>query len=86
MKSITIRGIEPEVAEKLKQAASQQRTSINRIVLEMIHKELGLKKEKKYSRRYSDLDGLFGQWSEEEFQEISRAIEQNSQIDRELWL
>lgn len=86
MKSITVRGIELEVAERLKKAASRQGTSINRIILEMIHKELGLEKEKKYSRRYSDLDGLFGQWNEEEFQEISRTIEQNRRIDRELWL
>jgi len=86
MKSITIRGIEPEVAERLKQLASRQGTSMNRIILEMIHKELGWTKEKRYSRRYSDLDGLFGGWSEEEFQEISSAIEENRQIDRELWL
>jgi len=85
MKTITVRGIEPDVAEKLRKAASQQGTSINKIILDMIHKELGLQKEKMYSKRYSDLDSLFGQWSEEEFQEISSAIEENRQIDSEIW-
>lgn len=55
MKSIAIRGIEPEVAEKLKQLAARQGTSMNRIILEMIHKELGCTKEKRYSKRYSGL-------------------------------
>ena len=85
MKTITVRGIEPEVAARLKQVASWQGTSVNRIVLEMIHKELGLEREKRYFRRYNDLDGLCGSWSEEEFQQISGAIEQNRQIDSELW-
>jgi len=85
MKTITVRGIEPDVAAKLKQAASQRGTSVNRIILEIIHKELGLEKGKRYSRRYNDLDGLFGKWSEEEYQRISRTIEHNRQIDSELW-
>ena len=85
MKTITVRGIEPEVAASLKEVASRQGTSVNRIVLEMIHKELGMEREKKYFRRYNDLDGLFGKWSEEEFQQISGAIEHNRQVDSELW-
>lgn len=85
MKAITIRGIEPEVAEKLKQTASLQGKSTNRLVLDMIKKELGFEKEKRFSRRYHDLDGLFGKWSEDEFQKISNAIEHERQIDPELW-
>ena len=85
MKAITIRGIEPEVAEKLKQTASLQGKSTNRLVLDMIKKELGFEKEKRFSRRYHDLDVLFGKWSEDEFQKISNAIEQERQIDPELW-
>ncbi len=85
MKAITIRGIEPEVAEKLKKTASLQGKSANRLVLDMIKKELGFEKEKRFSRRYHDLDALFGKWSEDEFQKISNAIEQERQIDPELW-
>ena len=85
MKAITIRGIEPEVAEKLKHSAALQGKSANRLLLEMIYRELGVENEKKYSRCYSDLDELFGQWNNEEFQEISKTIEQERQIDPELW-
>ncbi len=85
MKAITLRGIDPETSEKLKQAASRQGKSTNRLILEMIRKELGLDKEQKYSRKYSDLDDLFGRWSEEEFRKISDKISRERQIDPELW-
>jgi len=85
MKTITVRGVEPEMAEKLKQAASRRGTSVNRIILEMIRRELGQEERKEYSRRYNDLDELFGKWSEEEYQRISSAVENNRQIDSELW-
>ncbi len=85
MKAITIRGIEPEVAEKLKQTANSQGKSTNRLILDMIKKELGFEKKKQYSRRYNDLDDLFGTWSESEFQEISNTIDQQRRIDPELW-
>jgi len=85
MKAITIRGIETEVAEKLKQTASSQGKSTNRLVLDIIEKELGFEKGKRYSRRYHDLDDLFGTWSEAEFQKISNTIKSERQIDPELW-
>ncbi len=85
MKAITIRGIDPELAEELKQVAASRGKSTNRLILEMIRKELGLEKEKKYSRRYNDLDELFGRWSEDEFRRISNKIEEERQIDSELW-
>ena len=85
MKAITLRGIDPELAEKLKQVAALRGKSTNRLILEMLRKELGLEKEKKYSRQYSDLDELFGSWSEDEFRRISDKIEGERQIDSEFW-
>lgn len=85
MKAITLRGIDPETSEKLKQAASRQGKSTNRLILDIIRKELGLGEEQKYSRKYSDLDDLFGRWSEEEFRKISDKISRERQIDPELW-
>jgi len=82
MKAITIRGIDPELAEKLKQAAALRGKSTNRLILERIRKEIGLEKEKKYSRRYNDLDELFGRSSEDEFRRISNKIEEESQIEQ----
>jgi hypothetical protein len=85
METITIRGVAPEITEKLKLAALQQNKSINQIVLELIKENLGLKKEKQYSREYTDLDHLFGSWSDDEFKKINAKINQERQIDQELW-
>ena len=60
MKAITIRGIDPELDKKLKLISSNQGKSINRLILEMIRKSLGLEKTKKYTKEYDDLDDLFG--------------------------
>jgi len=84
METITIKGIEPEITQKLKMAASQQNKSVNEIVLECIKKNLTLEK-KKYSREYTDLDHLFGSWSDDEFKKITAKINQERQIDQELW-
>jgi hypothetical protein len=85
MKAVTIRGVEPEVAEKLKSMAAQKGKSVNQLTLEIIKAALGLTPGKKYSRKYNDLDDLFGRWSEDEFKEIQAKIDQARQIDPELW-
>lgn len=85
MKAVTIRGVEPEVAELLKRTAKKRGKSVNHLMLELIKKGLGLQKEKKFSRQYDDLDDLFGRWSEDEFQEITDSITRQRQIDHELW-
>ena len=85
MKAVTIRGVEPEVAEKLKSKAAEEGKSINQMTLDLIKTGLGLKKSKKYSREYDDLDNLFGRWSGNEFKEIQSKINQGRRIDPELW-
>lgn len=81
MKAITIRGLEPVVAEKLKQTAAKQNKSLNQLVLEFIKKNLGMEKEKIYSRDYDDLDHLFGNWDENEFNAIQKKIIQERYPD-----
>jgi hypothetical protein len=85
MKAFTIRGVEPEVADKLKLMADKNGKSINQIVLGFIKKNLGLEKEKTHSREYNDLNDLFGTWSDEEFKIIDDKINQSRQIDQGLW-
>ena len=85
MKAVTIRGVEPEVAERLKLTAAEQGKSINQLTLEIIKESLGLTKKKKYSREYDDLDDLFGKWSTKEFKEIHAKITKERRIDQELW-
>ena len=85
MKAITIRGIDPELDEKLKSVSSKQGKSINQLILEILKKSLGLEKTKKYTTEYDDLDDLFGVWTDDEFNGISGKIIQERQIDPELW-
>jgi len=85
MKAVTIRGIEPEVSEKLKSIAAKQGKSVNQLMLEFINKNLGFEKENNYSRKYHDLDDLFGTWSDEEYQCIQGKISSERQVDQELW-
>ncbi len=85
MKAITIRGVEREVAEKLRMIAEKNGKSINQIVLDIIKKSLGLEKERKHTREYNDLDTLFGSWSEDDFTRIHGKTNQERQIDQELW-
>jgi plasmid stability protein len=85
VKTITIRDIDPEVAAKLKLKALEQNKSMNQLVIEMIKRNLGLEKDKVHTREYNDLDNLFGSWSEQEFQSIQQKIDQERQIDQDIW-
>lgn len=85
MKVVTIRGIEPEMSERLKILSAKQGKSINQLTVEIIKESLGLAKEKKYTREYDDLDDLFGRWNDDEFKEINAKITRERQIDQELW-
>ena len=85
MKAVTIRGIEPEISERLKSIATKQGKSVNQLMLEFIKKNIGLEKEKKYSREYHDLDDLFGKWTDEEYESIQGKINGERRIDQELW-
>ncbi|WP_035237887.1 antitoxin [Desulfobacter vibrioformis] len=85
MKTMTIRGVEPKLAEKLKQTAQEKGQSVNQLILEMIQERLGMKKQKLYSREYDDLDRLWGRWSDTEFKTIEDNISKERRIDPEIW-
>lgn len=84
MKAMTIRGLEPETVEILKKKAKVQGKSVNQLVVEIIKNYLGIDR-KKYLKEYSDLDHLFGSWSEAEYQRFQEKLAEVRRIDRELW-
>ena len=85
MKAITIRGIDFELSEKLKQTAKRDNKSVNQLTIELLQASLGLIKEKKFSKEYDDLDELFGRWSEDEFNAVEKKIVNERSIDPEIW-
>jgi len=85
MKTITVRGVDSDLAKKLKQVASEDAKSVNQFVLEILRQSVGMEKQKKFTRIYNDLDHLFGTWSETEFKAINDKIVDERKIDKELW-
>ena len=75
MKAITIRGIDPSVLSKLKQLAKNENKNVNQLVLDMIKQNIGMQKGKKYSKKYDDLDHLFGIWTDAEFNKTQGIID-----------
>jgi hypothetical protein len=85
MKAITIRGIDSAVSSKLKQVAKNEKKSVNQLVLDMIKQNIGMQKSKKYTKKYNDLDHLFGKWTDAEFAKIQGIVDSQRKIDLELW-
>jgi HicB family len=75
MKSVTLRGVDPELAEQLKVAAKEQGKSINQLAIDLLKDCVGLTKRKHFLHTYSDLDHLFGRWSDEDFTTITNSID-----------
>ena len=85
MKNFIVRGIDDALDEKIREKARESGMSINQFVISVLKEQLGLKKEKRYTAVHSDLDHLFGKWSEEEFQRIQGKIDSERAVDAELW-
>ncbi len=85
MKAITIRGIDASVSAKLKMFAKNEGKSVNQLVLDIIKQNIGMQKKKKYTKKYDDIDHLFGSWTDTEFSRIQAAVNDQRKIDMELW-
>ena len=85
MKTITVRRLEPSLAKKLKQVANKEGKSVNQLVIETIKQYLGMKKERRFTVVYHDMDHIFGRWSEEEFEQIQGKIDSERKVEKELW-
>ena len=86
LKTMTIRGLEPILIDKMKESAKQQNQSLNQFVVETLMLHMGMIKEKKFTAEYHDLDHLFGRWTEKEFNRIQGKIDSERKIDKELWM
>ena len=85
MGAISIRGVDEQLAGRLKQLAGKAQKSVNQLILETLRKHVGLKKDNNFTREYDDLDHLFGRWSAEEYKTIQGKIDGERGIDEELW-
>jgi hypothetical protein len=82
MKQFTLRQIPPIVEEKIRELADQQGQSLNKTVIYLLKKALGLEKTKE---KYRDVSSISSTWSEEEANTFIKHCEVFEQIDEEMW-
>ena len=80
MQQITIRGIAPEIEQKIRRIAKGSRKSINQVIKEIIHKEF-----KNPESTASSLKQLAGGWSPKDASEFELSIKSCEQIDEDMW-
>lgn len=85
MKTLSVRGVDEELASLIKDAAAVEQKSVNAFVLDVLKREVGAQKAKRFARNWHDLDSLFGRWSDQEYAVIQGKIDAERQIDEELW-
>ncbi|MDN3514083.1 MAG: Arc family DNA-binding protein [Candidatus Brocadia sp.] len=84
MATMTIRGVDDEVAKLLKERAKSEGTSVNSLLLKMVKESLGIEKKSRI-KLYHDLDHLAGTWSEKDLKEFQKNVEALEKIDKEIW-
>jgi len=83
MKSITIHGLDEEIAKLIKKRAKSEHTSFNKIVKELLGKALGVGGKDKNNR--DEFMDLFGIWKDEEEKDFSASIEDLETINPSDW-
>jgi hypothetical protein len=84
MKTLTIRGIDPELDRAIKSRASQNNLSANQWILQSLKKFTGTGKEPVF-KKHHDLDALAGGWSREEAKAFQKNTEIFERIDEDVW-
>ena len=82
MSQITLRGIDPEIEQKIRQMAKERNQSLNVVLNEIIRQKFRKGKRKPGA---DTLKSLAGGWSDQEASEFMKAIEPCEQIDEEMW-
>ena len=82
MSQITLRQIPDVLDKQLRSLAGKNKTSLNKVVLSLLLKNLGLSAN---SDKKRDLTDLCGTWTSKQYEEFQRNTEQFNQIDPEIW-
>ena len=86
MKQLTVRGVDSNLLQLLKNEAARRGLSVNRYVLSILREALGLDEGgPRAPVEYNDLDHLAGTWTERDFEEFARHLAAQRSIDEDLW-
>ena len=86
MKQLTVRSVDEKLHAALKQEAQQRGVSVNRYVLQVLTEATGLETVSMRPRVYHDLDHLVGTWTPEQASEFMQFLDEQRQVDEDLWV
>ena len=84
MTTMTLRGIDDNLAGSLKAMAKQEGVSLNALALRLMREAAGIDKRKRTAAHH-DLDSLAGTWSAEDEAAFSAATQGLETVDEGLW-
>ena len=84
MGQLTIRGIAPDIEDKIRKIAKNNGKSINSVIQEIIHQHSEFSRKRKTAPSEA-LRELAGGWSEKEASDFCAQIQSFEQIDKEMW-
>jgi len=85
MKAVTLRNLPPELTRIICQKADEQHTSINKIVISLLEKSVGVQRKTRGTIVHHDLDALAGSWTREEAAAFNRTLARQRAFDPDLW-
>jgi hypothetical protein len=84
MKTMTIHGIDQQLAELIKSKAESERLSINKTIKTLLETSLGVKPRPERTN-IDDFKEFCGVWTQTDVEEFEKKIEELSQIDTREW-
>lgn len=81
-KSFNLRGIDADTMAQLKNIAKQNKTSINSLILSILHRYLGTDNQRHV---HHDLDKFAGTWTHSDLKKFKQATASFNKVDKELW-
>jgi len=79
---LTVRNVTPDLSRALTAETHRRGTSLNRAVLDLLRRALGLEPGKRYE---NGLAKLAGDWSPADLKRFERDTALFEQVDKELW-
>ena len=83
MKQLTVRGFEPELADRIRKLADTEGISLNKAIIKILRKGTGLDTDT--GTIGDSLDHLIGAWTDEEAEAFNRSIDYFEVVDEEDW-
>ena len=86
MKQFTVRDVPPEIEGRIIKEAEEKGISLNRAIISLLEKAVGTSRStSKKKVVHGDLDHLFGIWDEDEWAGFQKSLEQQREVEAELW-